>query len=132
MRSYNDKLKHLESRYRELYDGSPEMHRSINSDGIILDCNYSYARNLGYLSKDEVIGHSAFEHVAEKSYDVLRQSVEQWCKTGAVRNVEVWFKRKDGTEFPALINANSMRDENGKVIGSNTVIADLTRVHVAI
>ncbi|MGH9922576.1 MAG: HAMP domain-containing protein, partial [Nitrososphaerales archaeon] len=32
-----------EQKYRNLYEGSPDLYRTVNADGIILDCNTSYA-----------------------------------------------------------------------------------------
>jgi len=45
--------------YKRLYDESPVLYRTINKDGIIINCNKTYAKSLGY-SKDELIGTSIF------------------------------------------------------------------------
>jgi len=124
-------IKSLECRYQRLYDDSPVMLRTINTDGIILDCNQAYLANLRYSSKREVVGHSIFEHTPEDKMQLKRDSFEQWRKTGSVRNKEVWLKRKDGTEFPAMINASNLYDEKGMLVGSNTVITDLTENYKA-
>lgn len=121
-----DEIKKLESKYRKLYEGSPVMCRTINKDGIIIDCNQAYLNHLGYSTKDEVIGHSIFEHTPPEGISVKRESFEQWRETGIVKNKEVWLKKKDGTKFPALINANNLYDDEGNLVSSNTVIADLT------
>lgn len=127
---YNE-IKKLESKYRKLYDEAPDMYRTIDTNGVILECNQSYVSTLGYTRKDDIISHSIFEHVAEESIDAMRDSFEQWKRTGKVRNREVWFKRKDGTTFPALISANNLYDDNGKLIGSNTAIIDETEMYAA-
>jgi PAS domain S-box-containing protein len=119
-------IKALESKYQRLYDDSPVMCRTINTEGIILDCNQSYIDNLRYASKSEVIGHTIFEHTPEDKMALKRESFEEWRKTGTVRNKEVWMKRKDGTTFPAMINASNLYGANGVLVGSNTVITDLT------
>ncbi|MBI3253759.1 MAG: PAS domain-containing sensor histidine kinase, partial [Nitrosopumilales archaeon] len=118
----------LKQRYKALYEESPVLLRTINTQGIILDCNDSYAKALGY-SKNELIGVSIFDTVAEESLELMRQSFEAWKKLGSVRNREVLLKRKDGTVFPALVNANSIYDDNGNIIGSNTVIHDLSEIY---
>jgi PAS domain S-box-containing protein len=124
-------IKKLESKYCKLYDEAPDMYRTINTDGIILECNQSYMRELGYSSKDEVIGQSIFEHVSPDSLDAMHESFEQWKKTGVIRNKEVWFKRKDGTVFPVLISANNLYDDDGRLIGSNSVLIDETEMYTA-
>ncbi|TLX89308.1 MAG: PAS domain-containing sensor histidine kinase, partial [Thaumarchaeota archaeon] len=44
---------------------------------------------------------------------------------------EIWLKTKDGTVFPTLISANNLYDENGGLIGSNTIIKDISAVYEA-
>lgn len=114
--------------FRKLYEGSPILQRTIHKDGIIIYCNQAYARHLGY-TEDEVIGKSIFDHVAEKSQNRMRKSFQAWKETGIVTNKEIWFKRKDGTTFPVLLSATNIHDENGKVIGSNTAISDITEIY---
>lgn len=117
-----------EQKYRGLFEESPDMYRIINMDGIILECNRSYAQKIGY-SKDEVIGKSIFDHISEKSVEALHDSFETWKSTGQVSDREIWFKRKDGTTFPTLLNATTMHDKNGNVIGSNTIIKDVKEIY---
>ena len=118
-----------DSKYRSLYEESPDLYRTINKEGIILDCNKSYAEKLGY-TKQEIIGKPIFDHVMEEGKHALIDSFETWKKTGNVLNKEVWLKRKDGTSFPVLINASSLYDENGKLIGSNTIIRDISELRM--
>lgn len=124
-------IKALESKYQRLYDDSPVMCRTINTEGIILDCNQAYLDSLRYSSKSEVIGHSIFEHTPEDKMHLKRESFEEWRKTGSVRHKEVWMKRKDGTGFPAMINASNLYDAEGTLMGSNTVITDLSENYKA-
>ena len=117
-------------KYRNLYEESPVMQRTVNTDGIILECNQKYAKNFGS-SKNEVIGKSIFDHVAEQSITEMRNTFESWKETGRAENREIWFKRKDGSAFPALLSANNMYDERGKLIGSNTAIRDISDIYEA-
>ena len=120
----------IDSKYKNIYEGSPVLQRTVNTSGIILDCNPAYVKNFGF-SKEEVMGKSLFEHVGEKSLDDMKKTFEAWKKSGRVENVEIWFKRKDGTTFPGIISANNIYDDNGKLIGSNTVIRDVSEIYQA-
>lgn len=126
-----NEIKALESRYRNLYEGAPDMYRTINTHGTIIDCNKAYLDELGYSSKEEVIGHSIFEDTSEESLNAMRESFEQWRRTGSVVNKEVWFKRRNGSVFPALISATNLYDDHGNLIGSNTAIVDATEIYRA-
>ena len=121
-------IKFAEQKYRALYDDLPDLCRTINKDGIILDCNKAYAKSLGY-TKDKIIGKSIFKHAPKDSMRDLRNSFETWRKSGAVSNREVKLKRKDGTTFPVLVSATNLYDTNDKLIGSNTIIKDISELH---
>ncbi|MDE1770716.1 MAG: PAS domain S-box protein [Thaumarchaeota archaeon] len=117
-------------KYRNLYEGCPVMLRTVNTSGIILECNNAYVKNFGY-SKEETIGKSIFDHTAEKSIDEMHKTFETWKQSGKVENVEIWFKRKDNTIFPSLLSANNIYDEKGKLMGSNTAIRDISGIYHA-
>ncbi len=117
-------------KYRNLYEESPVMQRTVNTDGVILECNQKYAKSLGY-PKNEIIGKSIFDFVAEQSIKEMRNTVESWKETGHAENREIWFKRRDGSTFPALLSANNIYDEKGKLIGSNSAIRDISDVYEA-
>ncbi len=123
-------LKKSEQKFRELYETSPDLYRSINTEGKILDCNQRYAQRLQY-KKEEIIGASIFDHVSEDTIDQLKKSFERWKQRGISNNHEVQMKRKDGSTFPALVSATSIYDESGNLIASNTTIKDLTEINKA-
>jgi len=123
-----NELEKNEQKFRELYETSPDLYRSINTEGKILDCNWRYAQRLQY-KKEEVIGASIFDHVSEDTMDQLKKSFERWKQNGISNNHEVQMKRKDGSTFTALVSASSIYDKNGNLIASNTTIKDLTEIN---
>ena len=124
------KISVLQQQHDAMYEGSPDLFRTVNIKGIIINCNESYARTLGY-SKNEIIGTPIFDHVAESSLDALQESFESWKNESHVHNREIWMKRKDGTTFPTLLSATSIYDEKGNLIGSNTAIRDMSELYSA-
>ena len=123
----NKNLRQSELKYRSLYEGSVDLYRTVNVDGVIIDCNRSYAESLGY-PKREILGKSIFNHVHKSEMAAMRDSFETWKKTGRVLNREVRLMRKDGTTFPTLISANNLYDERGNLVGTNTVIKDISEL----
>ncbi|NWJ20812.1 PAS domain S-box protein [Marine Group I thaumarchaeote] len=112
---------------RKTLKDAPVMWRRINSIGIILDCNSTYAANLGY-AKSEIISKAIFEHVPKESWEAMNDSLKTWFETGEVTDRKITFKRQDGSTFPGLLQATSLYDENENMLGSNTVIFDLTQM----
>ena len=112
---------------RKILKDAPIMWRRINSIGIILDCNSTYANKLEY-AKLEILGKSVFEHVPKESWEIMNDSLKTWFETGNVIDRKITFKKQDGSTFPALLHATSLYDEKKNLLGSNTVIFDLTEM----
>ena len=112
---------------RKTLKDAPIMWRRINSIGIILDCNSTYAANLGY-AKSEILGKPIFEHVPKESWESMNDSLKIWFETGKVTYRKITFVRQDLSTFSGLLQATSLYDENKNLIGSNTVIFDLTKM----
>lgn len=119
-----------EQKYRNLYDNSPDLLRTINLQGIITDCNRTYTDSLGY-TREEVIGASIFEHASEESLEALQGSFKAWKTSGIVRDREIWLKKKNGNKFPTLLSATNLYDKDGNLIGSNTTIRDISEIYIA-
>ena len=112
---------------RKTLKDAPIMWRRINSIGVILDCNSTYAANLGY-AKSEILGKSIFEHVPKDSWEDMNDSLKIWFETGKVTDRKITFSRQDKSTFSGLLQATSLYDENKNLLGSNTVIFDLTQM----
>jgi len=117
-------------KYKTLYEGSPVMQRTVTIDGIIIECNQAYVKTFGH-TREDIIGKSLFDHTADQSMESMHKTFETWKQTGKVENMEIWFKKKDGSTFPGLISANNIYDDRGRLSGSNTVIRDISEIYQA-
>jgi len=121
-----DLLFAAERKYRELYESSPDLYCTTNMDGIIMDCNNSYSKRLGY-TKREIVGTPIFNYAAD--IEAVKNSFKTWKREGHVMSSEIWLKTKDGTTFPTLLSASNLVDENGNLVGSNTIIKDISEIY---
>ena len=112
---------------RKTLKNAPIMWRRVNSIGVILDSNSTYAANLGY-AKSEILGKSIFEHVPKDSWEDMNNSLKTWFETGKVTDRKITFKKQNGNTFSGLLQATSLYDENKNLLGSNTVIFDLAQM----
>ncbi|MGB9003799.1 MAG: PAS domain-containing sensor histidine kinase [Nitrosotalea sp.] len=129
LKKTHESLVLTEKRYRNLYDSSPDMLRTITPDEKIIDCNDAYAKNLGY-TKEEIIGKmQAIDHTAEKSLDELTESIAEWKENGRIVNREIWMKRKDGSVFPTLLSGTNIYDEKGRLTGRTVALRDITEIY---
>ncbi len=115
-------------KYESLYEESPDLYRTVNYQGIIIDCNKSYTNKMGY-TKDEILGVNLIDHTAERSKSEIRINMASWRNTGKGKTTTIWMIKKDGTEFPARLTPTNLFDDDGYLIGRNVVIQDTTELH---
>ncbi len=65
-------LRGSEEKYRDLYDNAPDMYHSLNGEGIIIDCNETEAKMLGY-KKEEIIGRHITEFFTKESRGLFKK-----------------------------------------------------------
>jgi len=66
--------------------------------------------------------------VPKESWESMNESLKIWFETGKVTDRKITFIRQDKSTFSGLLQATSLYDENKNLIGSNTVIFDLTKM----
>jgi PAS domain S-box-containing protein len=122
---YEKALKESEEKYRDLYDRAPDMYHSINEKGIIIDCNETEAKMLGYRKK-EIIGRPIADFLTEESRKTYEKEFSTLKDHRELFGLEREFVRKDGTTFPAALNVFIERDETGELIRTKTIGRDMT------
>ena len=122
---YETALKESEGKYRDLYDNAPDMYHSINREGIIIDCNETEARMLGY-AKEEVIGRPIADFQTPESLKTYRKEFPTLPEHKALFGLEREYVRKDGTTFPATLNVFIEVDEKGELVRTKAIARDMT------
>ena len=115
------------SKYESLYENSPDMYRTVNVEGVILDCNLAYEKKIGY-TKAEIIGKNLIEHTGDRSVSPMLINMARWRVSGACKPVDVYLKKKDGTEFPVTVTPTNLYDDDGALLGRNVIIQDKTEM----
>src|SRR2546430_7677068 len=130
LKKSNKLLFATEQKYKNLYEKTPALLRSVNVKGIVTNCNEAYAKSLGY-TKKELLGMSLFDHTAGRSIKAMTDDMKHWRKTSIISQKEIWLKRKNNTVFPTLLTGTNLYDENGKIIGRTVTLTDLTQIYHA-
>lgn len=115
-----------EEKYRDLYDNAPDMYHTLDKDGVIIDCNETEARMLGY-KKEEIIGRHITDFFTERSKEFFAKDFPRLNKDKMPLSLEREFVRKDGSVFHANLNVTSEFDEKGKLLRTKTIVRDITR-----
>jgi PAS domain S-box-containing protein len=122
----NERLRESEERYYDLYENAPDMYHTINKKGLIIECNMTEAKVLGY-SKEELIGKSVFDIQTEESRKIGKKAMEKLFRRGEIKGLELQFVKKNGDVMDVSINATVIYDKNGNAVGTRSVIRDITK-----
>lgn len=137
LRSENEALKKLldensrntnslaKEKYHTLFTELKDVVYESTQDGRLIDINPAGVDLFGYESKEELLKINIAEelYVNPNERDILIEKLEQY---GYVKNYEIKIKTKYGDELIVLETSFQVRDKNGKLIGYNGIIRDVT------
>jgi PAS domain S-box-containing protein len=109
-----------------MFKSVPEGITVSDLNGTILETNEATVNIHGYDNKEELIGKSAFELIAEKDHGQAMENLKDELEKDNIKTVEYSFLRKNGSEFPAELTAARLRDGAGNPIGFVAVTRDIT------
>ena len=123
----HEALRKSEEKYRDLYENAPIACFSVGEDGLIHGHNQRAGELLGY-DKGALIGKPVFELYADtpqgkdKALDVFRR-----FKDGEnITDEDLQMQKADGTPLWVSLTVNVVRDANGQVIESRSIVMDIT------
>lgn len=119
-----------EAKFKIFYDRAPDMYYSISAQGVLLNCNETFLRNLGF-TREEIIGKPVFGLIDACSMDYAKASFQQFLQSGVVKNKEFVVIRKDGSKITVSLNAEAVRDEAGEILYSVSCWRDITDQKIA-
>jgi PAS domain S-box-containing protein len=114
-----------ESKYRGLFANSVLPMFQSSSEGKLLNANRALLRLFGYTNFYEL----ADVDIARDSYvdpEDRKTVLATLHQKGYVVNQELRLKRKDGSIITVLENSRTLIDEDGKVIGYEGILEDIT------
>jgi PAS domain S-box-containing protein len=120
-------LRQAEEKYRSIFENAVEGIFQTSLDGRILMANPAAARIFGYDSPEEAMASIA--DVGRQLYvdpdDRVRiqNSIRQH---GEVSDFETRMYRKDGTMIWVSVSAHALRDDDGKLLGFEGMLEDVT------
>jgi diguanylate cyclase (GGDEF)-like protein/PAS domain S-box-containing protein len=123
-RGAEDALRRSESKFRGLFENVMEGVYQTSRDGRILVANPAFVHLLGYESAEElyqVPAGALYWYPSDRESFARRVEAE-----GAVRNEEHVLRRKDGSMLVVMDNCRVVRDKQGRVIGYEGTLTDIT------
>jgi PAS domain S-box-containing protein len=124
LKQSQEALKEAEERYRKIFEKSKDMVYVTSLDGKFIHVNQAGVEMLGYGSKEELMKihvKDIYLHNEERE-----KFVHEIANQGFTKDFEVKLKKKDGTLIDALITANVRKDEEGRIIGYDGIIKNIS------
>jgi PAS domain S-box-containing protein len=126
LRVTEEELQHSQERLERMFESVTDGIVVTTLDGTVLKVNERAAQMMGYTSDDELLGKSCFDCVAPSDHQTMANNIQKVIKKGLIRSQEYTLRKADGTEFPAELSTNVIKDASGKVIGLITISRDIT------
>jgi PAS domain S-box-containing protein len=116
-------LRESEEKYRNLFSYSLDAVYLSTKEGKFIDFNQATVDLFGY-SRDELFNLNITKLYANpEDRPRFQREIEQ---KGALKEYEVKFRRKDGTEIDCLLTATLRFDKDKNIIGYQGIIRDIT------
>ena len=111
-------------KYQRLFDESNDAIYITSREGKFLEINRALLELFGY-SREEMIDRLDVReiYVYPGERDTFQQEVE---KKGSVRDYEVKFKKKNGTEMDCILTSTVRRSAEDDILGYQGIIRDVT------
>jgi len=118
-----DKLRKSEEKYRRIVETAAEGFILMDENHRIIDVNEAYCRLLGY-SREEILGKMPFD-LATDEFRAYVLSHRDKILSQEYRELEGSLRAKDGRSVPVLLHGNTLRDDQGRVIGNMAFVTDM-------
>jgi PAS domain S-box-containing protein len=124
-KKYERDLKDSEERLRNLFERVRHGLFVSSKEGKFLDCNQALFEMLDYSCKEECLNIDLTENLYANPEDrkTFQEKIE---RDGYVKDMEVEFKRKDGSKITVLLTGYPMRDAKGDIVGYEGINLDIT------
>lgn len=121
-------LKESEARYRQLFTTIQDGIVTVDEDRTITQCNPGFAAMFGYSVEEMVGNNTKFLYATEDIYRSIGEKARSAALTsdGSIEYSNVRLLRKNGQEFIAEINADTLYDSRGHRVGNVGVFRDVT------
>jgi PAS domain S-box-containing protein len=112
---------------RQLYEQTPAMMHSIDSDGLMLSVSDRWLQTMGY-SREEVIGRRSLEFFTDESRRLRRQELQQLWAEGRHTSGVLQVRRSDGSVLDIVASAIVQYDDGGRALRALVVTDDVTEL----
>jgi len=119
-----DALRKSEEKFRRIVETAAEGFILMDEDLVIFEVNDAYCKMLGY-TREELIGKRPIDLATDEFRHFIVGNKDH-ILAKEYREFEGSVVAKDGRHVPILVHGNTLRDDQGQVIGNMAFITDMT------
>ena len=119
-----EEVRKSEEKFRRIVETAGEGFILMDEDLKITDVNDAYCHMLGY-SRAEILGKTPLDLASDEFRQFMMANREE-ILAKEYREFEGTVVAKDGRHVPILIHGNTLRDDQGEVIGNMAFVTDMT------
>ena len=119
-----EQVRKSEEKFRRIVETAGEGFILMDENLTIVDVNEAYCQLLGY-SREEILGKTPLDLASEDFRQFMLANREE-ILAKEYRRFEGTVVAKDGRRVPILIHGNTLRGDQGEVIGNMAFITDMT------
>ena len=125
LKETEETLRTSEEKFKDLYDHAPLGYHEYDAEGRITNVNRTDLEMLGY-TREEMIGQPIWKFNAHEESAHQGVSAKLAGKMPPGRELELTYRRKDGTTLPVLIEDRFVKNENGRITCVRVTIQDIS------
>jgi two-component system, cell cycle sensor histidine kinase and response regulator CckA len=116
-------LRQSEEKYRRLFEESRDAVYITTREGSLVDANQAFLDLFGF-SREEARNMDILQiYTGAADRKRFQEEIE---RKGSLKDYEVSFRKKDGTKIEGLLTSTLRRDKDGKVLGYQGLLRDVT------
>ncbi|MEJ2220756.1 MAG: SpoIIE family protein phosphatase [Desulfobacterales bacterium] len=119
-----EEVRKSEEKFRRIVETAGEGFILMNEDLKITEANDAYCKLLGF-SREEILGKTPLDLATDEFRQFMLANREE-ILAREYRKLEGTVVAKDGRHVPILIHGNTLRGDQGEVIGNMAFITDMT------
>lgn len=124
-RSAEEALSRSEQKFRRFFENQPAYCYIVSPAGLILDANQAAAEAMR-CTREELTGRPVMELYAPESRPRALQLLQEWQKSGILRDQELTIINRHGQRRIVLLDVDAVRDETGRILHSVSIQRDIT------
>lgn len=119
-----EQVRKSEEKFRRIVETAGEGFILMNEDLKITEANDAYCKMLGF-SREEILGKTPLDVATEEFRQFMLANREE-ILAKEYREFEGTVVARDGRHVPILVHGNTLRGDQGEVIGNMAFVTDMT------